>query len=79
MKYSNPEYDRLDDVQRREWDPEERNALLLEASQVVWEDLPVGVLYFVDGTAGWSTRVHNFVPTEFGGFFWSLPFVWVES
>jgi peptide/nickel transport system substrate-binding protein len=79
MGYANPEYDRLDDLQLLEFDPERRKELLIQASVIVWDDLPMGVLRYIGGTAAWSPRVHNFEPADFGGFFWSMPFVWVDA
>ncbi|CAA9555207.1 MAG: ABC transporter, substrate-binding protein (cluster 5, nickel/peptides/opines) [uncultured Thermomicrobiales bacterium] len=80
MAYCNPEYDRLDDLQRREFDPERRLALLIQLSNLAWDDLPLGILRFLQSSAGYSTRLHNFRPDEFGRMrtFWSLQYVWVE-
>ena len=54
MKYSNEEFDRLDEEQRRELDPEKRREILIEQANIVNEDLPVGVLLFRDNRVGYS-------------------------
>jgi peptide/nickel transport system substrate-binding protein len=75
--YDNPEYDRLAGEANRTIDPVARRELLIQASNIVNDDLPVGVLWFRrDGTVS-STRVHNFVPNG-RSVLWSLPWVWVE-
>ena len=46
MKYCNPECDALDELQLRELDREKRRELLIQQSQIVWDDLPVGIFRF---------------------------------
>ncbi len=75
--YNNPEYDRLAGEANRAIDPVARRELLIQASNIVNDDLPVGVLWFRrDGTVS-STRVHNFTPNG-RSVLWSLPWVWIE-
>jgi peptide/nickel transport system substrate-binding protein len=75
--YANPDYDRLADAANRETDPDARRELLIRASNIVNDDLPVGILWFRrDGTAS-SVRVHNFSPNGRSAL-WSLRWVWVE-
>jgi peptide/nickel transport system substrate-binding protein len=75
--YDNPEFDRLAGQANREIDPVARRELLIQASNIVNDDLPVGILWFRrDGTVS-STRVHNFSPNG-RSVLWSLPWVWVE-
>ena len=78
MKYCNPEWDTLDDAQLRELDREKRRDLLIQQSQIVWDELPIGIFRFGVDRAGYSTRLHNFHPNGYGEY-WSLPFVWVEN
>jgi ABC-type transport system substrate-binding protein len=78
MSYCNEDWDRLDQEQKRAFDPEERNNLLIQQSQLIWEELPVGILRFGVARTGYSERLHNFYPNAYG-FLWSLPYVWVES
>jgi peptide/nickel transport system substrate-binding protein len=62
MKYSNPQLDEIFAQTKREFDPEKRRALLIQAANIVNEDQPVGILYFVKSIDAWSTRVHNINP-----------------
>lgn len=75
--YCNPKYDELDRLQKREFDPVKRRELLIQQSQIIWEDQPIGVIRFGVARTGYSSRLHNFFPNGYG-FLWSLPFVWVE-
>jgi ABC-type transport system substrate-binding protein len=79
VKYCNPRYDELDEQQRRELDPAKRRELQIELANIVWQDLPIGVLAFFDDTTGYSTRLHNLFPTGWGGAGWSLPWVWIDE
>jgi peptide/nickel transport system substrate-binding protein len=79
IKYCNEEFDRLDDQQLRELDREKRRELLIEQSNIIWNDLPVLIYRFAVERPSFSTRLHNFFPTGNGGVYWSLPFVWVEA
>ncbi|HKG23996.1 MAG TPA: ABC transporter substrate-binding protein, partial [Thermomicrobiales bacterium] len=75
--YDNPEFDRLADQANREVDAVARRELLIQASNIVNDDLPVGILWFRrDGTVS-SARVHNFSPNG-RSVLWSLPWVWIE-
>jgi peptide/nickel transport system substrate-binding protein len=79
MKYCNPRYDELDSRQRQELDPEARREQLIELTNLLWHDLPIGVLAFYDNRVGYSTRLHNYFPTGWGEALWGLPWVWVEE
>ncbi len=79
LKYCNEEFDRLDDQQLRELDREKRRELLIEQSNIVWNDLPVLIYRFGVERPGYTERLHNFFPTGTGGPYWSLPFVWIEA
>lgn len=76
--YCNPEYDRLDDLQQRELDPEARLNLLIELSNIANDDLPVGIFRFAVDRTGISERVQNFYVNDFG-FYWSFPYVWLQQ
>ncbi|MGH2561959.1 MAG: ABC transporter substrate-binding protein [Thermomicrobiales bacterium] len=78
MNYCNPVWDALDEQQKRQFDPARRVDLLVQQSQIVWEDQPVGVIRFGVARTGYNTRLHNFYPNGYG-FLWSLPYVWVEE
>lgn len=76
--YVNPEYDRLDDLQRRELDPERRREILIELSNIVAEDLPISPTVFASGLTASSPRLHNYHPSGFSAR-WSIPYWWVEA
>jgi peptide/nickel transport system substrate-binding protein len=78
MKFCNQQWDQLDEAQRREFDPAKRHEDLIEQSQIVWDEQPVGVIRFGVARTGYNTRMHNFYPNGYG-FLWSLPYVWVDS
>ena len=77
--YSNPEFDRLDAEQRRTLDPVRRIDLIVEQSQIVWDELPVGIVGFGGGNVGHTKRLHNFYPNTFGGLMWSAAFWYLEE
>jgi peptide/nickel transport system substrate-binding protein len=77
MKFCNQDWDALDQLQRREFDPAQRRELLIQQSEIVWQQQPVGVIRFGVARTGYSTRLHNFYPNGYG-FLWSLSYVWVE-
>jgi peptide/nickel transport system substrate-binding protein len=77
MKFCDQQWDALDQQQRREFDPAKRRELLIEQSEIVWQQQPVGVIRFGVARTGYSARLHNFYPNGYG-FLWSLPYVWVE-
>jgi peptide/nickel transport system substrate-binding protein len=77
--YSNPEYDRLDVEQRRTLDPEKRIDLIIEQAQIVWDELPVGMLAFGRQVVGHNERLRNIIPNAFVGLMWSAPFWYLEG
>jgi len=80
MKYSNAEFDRLDEEQKRELDPEKRREILIEQANIVNEDLPVGVLLFRDNRVGYSDRLRNYVARNVvGRYYWGLNYVYIEE
>jgi len=79
LRYCNPEWDRLDDLQLRELDREARRELLIQQSQIVWRDLPILIYRFGVERPAFSDRLRNFFPSSNGGVYWSLPYVWVAE
>jgi peptide/nickel transport system substrate-binding protein len=77
--YSNPEYDRLEAEQRRTLDPARRLALITAQAQIVWDELPVGILFFAKNAMGHNARLHDVFPNAFGGPMWSAPFWYLEG
>jgi peptide/nickel transport system substrate-binding protein len=78
MRYCNPRYDELDDLQLRELDAGKRIALLTEQTNIVNDDAAAGILLFQQRISGYSPRVHNYFPNGFNSG-WSLPRVWLEE
>ncbi|MCC6944277.1 MAG: hypothetical protein IT335_06845 [Thermomicrobiales bacterium] len=76
--YCSEEWDTLDAAQRREFDADARNELLIQQSQLIWEDQPIGVLRFGVARTGYTTTLRNFYPNGYG-FLWSLPWVWIDG
>lgn len=74
MRYSNPEYDQLADAAAVELDPDASVALTIEATNIVNEDVPVGVLWFRQDRVGYATRMENFTPNGVS-LLWSIPYV----
>ncbi|MBA2246506.1 MAG: hypothetical protein H0W23_00135 [Chloroflexia bacterium] len=78
MRYCNEEYDRLDDLQQRELDPDKRVDILIEQSNIINDEQANSVLVFAKNVVGSQPRLHNFFPNGYGTF-WSIPYVWVEQ
>ena len=79
MKYSNPAVDELFNQAAIELDDAARVELLIEANDVINEDLPIAVLWFRKDRTAYNTRLNNFVPNAPGGLLWSLPYVFVTD
>jgi peptide/nickel transport system substrate-binding protein len=77
MKYCNPELDRINQEAKREFDKDKRRALLIEASNIVNDDQPIGLIAFSKGIAAWSDHVHNYHPSAWGNL--SYVGIWVDS
>jgi len=79
-KYSNPEYDKLDDEQQRELDPAKRKDLMLEAANILAHDLPNVPIVFDKSIVASDPRVRNYYPTGyFAAPVWQFPWVWVKK
>jgi ABC-type transport system substrate-binding protein len=78
--YMNPEYDAIADEANRTIDPEARRELLIQAMNIVNDDLPLAVINFTKGRNGHSVRLQNYKPTATSvGPVWSLPYVWIKE
>jgi peptide/nickel transport system substrate-binding protein len=75
--YCNPEFDRLNDEQLLELDVDRRNALLIEQSNIVNDEVAIGMLFFDQAIVANQPRLHNYTPNGYG-ILASLPFVWIE-
>ncbi|MCC6945411.1 MAG: hypothetical protein IT335_12585 [Thermomicrobiales bacterium] len=78
MKYSNPAYDEANAAANTTLDATERFELLVEASNIVNDDVPVIVTWFRSERTGYNKRMTNFTPVT-GGLLWSLPWVTVSE
>lgn len=76
--YCNPEFDRLNDEQLLELDLEARNKLLIEQSNIVNDEVAIGMLFFDQAIVASSPRLHNYFPNGYG-ILASMPRVWVEE
>jgi peptide/nickel transport system substrate-binding protein len=74
MRYSNPEYDALNDEANRELDPAKRRELLIKASNIVNNDAPICTMFFRNDRIGYNARLKNFTPTA-NSLLWSLNYV----
>lgn len=77
MKYSNPQVDELFTDASKELDEPKRIDLLVEAANIVNEDLPNCVMWFRRDQTAFNARLHNFNPNGYG-LLWSIPYVWVD-
>jgi len=79
MKYSNPEVDALIDQANRELEDAKRVELLIQANDLINEDLPLAVLWFRTDRTAYNVRMHNYLPNAPGGLLWTIPYVWVDA
>ncbi|MGH2531391.1 MAG: ABC transporter substrate-binding protein [Thermomicrobiales bacterium] len=78
MGYCNPRYDEMDEQQRYELDEARRVELLIAQANIIWAEMPVGIIEFIQGRTGYGAHLHNFHPNAYA-LLWSLPYVWVEG
>jgi peptide/nickel transport system substrate-binding protein len=77
MKYCNPELDKLYTQIDSELDQAKRIPLMIQASNIVNDEQPVGILYYPKTIVAWSTRVHNLFPGAWGGP--GVNYLWVDA
>lgn len=73
MRYCNPELDVINDEAKRTFDEAARRDLLIQASNIVNEEVPIMVLHFSEAIVAYSSRVHNYIPGAWGtpiGYIW---------
>jgi peptide/nickel transport system substrate-binding protein len=66
VKYCNEQVDAIFDEAERTFELEARRALLIQATNLINDDLPVAVLYFGTTSVGYSDRLQNFKPSAWG-------------
>lgn len=80
MKYSSPEYDELAAQANVEQDSDARRDLLIQASNIANDDLPVGIISFrKDRFAINKDRVQNYNANAYGGIFWSTAYCTISE
>lgn len=78
MKYCNERYDELDTMARRELDPAKRRELMIDAANIINDEMAIGVLVFTKAIFGASPRVHNFLPQGYSGYWW-IQYTWLDE
>lgn len=76
VKYCNEKVDELNAKAKREFDQDARRELMIEATNLVNDDLPVAVMHFSKGITGYSDRLQNFEPNSWGV---DLNYVWIKQ
>jgi peptide/nickel transport system substrate-binding protein len=76
VKYCNSKVDELNAQAKRTFDEETRRELMIEATNIVNDELPVAVMHFSKDNIGYSARLQNFKP-GFGGI--DLAYVWIQQ
>jgi peptide/nickel transport system substrate-binding protein len=76
MKYCNPELDEINDQAKRTFEEETRRELLIQASNIVNDEQPIGVMHFRKDIYGYSDRLQNFIPSAWGS---DLSYVWIQQ
>jgi peptide/nickel transport system substrate-binding protein len=78
VSWCNERYDALDAAAQAELDPEKRRDLLIEAANIVNDEMAIGVIAFARDIYGASPRVHNFLPQGYSGYWW-IQYAWLEQ
>ncbi len=78
MRYCNEEFDRLETAAITELDPEARIDLLIEASNIVNDEVATGIIVFRQSIVGSSPRLNNYIPNGYGTV-WSISKTWVSA
>src|SRR5215216_2655619 len=76
MKYCNPELDAINDEAKRTFDERARRELLIQASNIVNDEQPVGIMYFLQDHDAYSDRLQNYSPSTWGV---DLSQVWIQQ
>lgn len=77
MKYCNPKLDELFKQMDVELDPAKRVPLMIAAANIVNDEQPIGILYYVKTISAWNARVHNLFPGPWGGP--GASYIWVDA
>jgi peptide/nickel transport system substrate-binding protein len=77
MRYCNPEYDELAIAANKELDPEKRVEMLIEASNIVNDEMAAGYLVFRQEINGSRKTLHNYLPNGYSHL-WGISLYWTE-
>lgn len=77
MRYCNPDLDQINDEAALTFDEPERRDLLIEATNIVNDDLPVMVLHFGRAIVAYSDRLQNYKPNTWGGT--PINYIWIRQ
>ena len=77
MKYCNPDLDVLGEQIKVTVDQEQRIPLMIQYSNIVNDEQPVGIIWFDVANAAYSTRMHNNFPGPWGGP--GIEYLWLDS
>jgi peptide/nickel transport system substrate-binding protein len=67
MKYCNPDLDALGEQIKVTVDQDARAQLMIQYSNIVNDEQPVGIINFSVAIAAWNNRLHNSFPGPWGG------------
>jgi peptide/nickel transport system substrate-binding protein len=76
VKYCNEEVDQLNYEATRTFDEEARRELIIQATNIVNDELPVAVMHFSKANIGYSDRLQNFEPSSWGV---DITYVWIQQ
>ena len=76
VKYCNERVDAIFAEAKRTFDLDARRQLLIQATNLINDDLPVGVMYFGATSIGYSDRLQNFTPTAWG---MDPRYIWIQG
>jgi len=76
MKYCNPKLDEIFAESKRTFDENARRELLIQASNIVNDEQPVGILVFEKGHAAYNDSLRNYLPGTWGV---DLNQVWIQQ
>ena len=76
VSYCNEEVDALNEEATRTFDEKARRELVIEATNIVNEELPVAVMFFSKANIGYRDVLQNFAPNSWGV---DLNYVWIQQ
>jgi peptide/nickel transport system substrate-binding protein len=76
VRYCNERVDELNAQAKRTFDEAARRELVIEATNLINDDLPVAVMHFSKANVGFTDRLQNFMPGSWGQHF---EYVWLQQ